>query len=55
MIFNCKETDKPVGVMVDGVVFITSDFCHSQHVVNVSTINVCEAGLQECIDDLEST
>ena len=47
MIFNCKETDKPVGVMLDGIAFITSDFCHKQHFVNVATVPVSEEELQE--------
>lgn len=49
MILNCKKTNEPVAVIMDGVAFITEDFCHSQHFVNVPTIPVCAVGLQERI------
>lgn len=52
MILNCKKTNKPVAVIIDGFAFITAEFCHTQHVVNVATVPVCEAGLQERISEI---
>jgi hypothetical protein len=54
MVLNCKNTNQPVAVIMDGMAYVTANFCHSQHVVNHVTIPVCETGLQERISELES-
>lgn len=50
-IFKCKKTNKNVGVVLDGFLFATSDFCHEQHFTNNSVIPVCDKVLQEKIDE----
>tara|TARA_Y100000034_G_scaffold133660_1_gene199773 strand:+ start:11154 stop:11330 length:177 start_codon:yes stop_codon:yes gene_type:complete len=50
-IFKCKQTNKNVGVVLDGFLFATDDFCHEQHFNNNSVITVCDKVLQEKIDE----
>lgn len=53
MILNCKTSQKPVAVIMDGVAYITDDFCYEQHVMHHGTIKVSEEMLQEKIKELE--
>ena len=43
--------NKNVGVVLDGFLFATDDFCHEQHFNNNSVITVCDKVLQEKIDE----
>ena len=51
-VFKCKKTDKAVGVMVDGFIFATADFCPQDNFTNNSIITVTEEDLQERLEEL---
>ncbi len=52
MILNCKTSQEPVAVIMDGMAYITDKFCHKQHFINVPTIPVCQNILQEKIEEI---
>lgn len=51
-IFKCKQTEKTVGVMVDGFIFATSDFCTEDNFTNTTIISVTADVLQEKIEEI---